>query len=156
MKQTLISNSFEETKQYGRKLAKTLKGGEVLCLYGDLGSGKTTFVQGLAQGLGIKKRITSPTFIIMRSYKLPFEEKQEISINPSDLCPHNFYHIDLYRIDSGCDIQGLGIEELLGDPDSITAIEWPEKIKSILAKRKIEIFFTYVDEDKRKITMIEE
>lgn len=70
-----ITNSSEETKKIAENFAKKLKGGDIVALYGELGSGKTTFVQGLAKGLGIKKRIISPTFIIVRSYKIEFKSQ---------------------------------------------------------------------------------
>lgn len=109
----------------------------MICLYGDLGAGKTTFVQGLAWGLGIKKRILSPTFIFIRQYK----------ISPG----HTFYHIDLYRIEKMEDIQGLGLKEILADKNNIIIIEWPEKIKDILPRYAEEIFFKYIDENTREI-----
>lgn len=101
-----------------------------------MGAGKTTFVQGLAKGLGIKRRITSPTFIIVRSYG---EE--------------NFYHIDLYRIESDKDIEGLGIEEIFKDSKNIIAVEWPEKVEKLIPVNRTEIHFEYLDENRRKITI---
>ncbi len=136
----IITKSFEETQALGLELAKKLKGGEVLALHGDLGSGKTTFMQGLAKGLGIKRNIISPTFIIMRTYAIG---------NDSNI--QNLYHVDLYRIASENDIDGLGLKELLGEKENIVAIEWPEKIKKVLPKNKIDIYFEYLQEDKRKI-----
>jgi tRNA threonylcarbamoyladenosine biosynthesis protein TsaE len=136
MKQTTITNSFEETQKLGFDLAKTLKGGEVLCLHGDLGSGKTTFVQGLAKGLGVTQRIISPTFIIMRTYEINSKF---------------FYHVDLYRIESEKDIEGLGLFEIMQDKLNIVAIEWSEKIEHLLPSKRIDLFFDYIDKDKRKI-----
>jgi tRNA threonylcarbamoyladenosine biosynthesis protein TsaE len=128
------TNNSLETAKLGEEFSKEIKNGGIIFLYGDLGAGKTTFVQGVAKGLGIKRRITSPTFIIVRSYR---EE--------------NFYHVDLYRIESERDIEGLGIEEIFKDSRNIAAIEWPEKIKEILPKKRTEIFFSYLDDQKRKI-----
>lgn len=105
----------------------------MLCLYGNLGSGKTTFVQGLAKGLGIKKRILSPTFIMMRQYG-------------------NFYHVDLYRAENEKGIEGLGLSEIWSDHANIIAIEWPEKIEKILPVDCLKIKFDYIDENRRKIT----
>src|SRR3989344_3335881 len=104
-----ITKNFKETQKLGCDFAKVLKKEDIVCLYGDLGSGKTTFVQGLAEGLGIKSRIISPTFIIMRSHEL----KNGM-----------FYHIDLYRIGSERDLEGLGIEEIINNKSNIVAIEW--------------------------------
>lgn len=133
-----ITNSAEETKEVGGQIADNLKGGECLVFFGNLGSGKTTFIQGLAKGLGIDKRIISPTFIIIRHYR----------INNG-----NFYHIDLYRTGSTDDLLGLGIDEILEDKENIVAIEWAEKLKGILPDKRIEIYCEYLDEQKREITI---
>lgn len=131
-----VTNSFEETQRLGKDFAKSLRAGDIVCLYGDLGSGKTTFVQGLAKGLGIKNRIISPTFVIVRSYKL-----KVIS----------FYHIDLYRTQSERDIEGLGIEEIINNENNIVVIEWAEKLGNYLPKKRIDIHFFYENENRRKI-----
>lgn len=136
----MITNSFEETQKAGFDFAKTLKGGDVVCLHGDLGGGKTTFVQGLAKGLGIEKKIISPTFIIMRSYELGSK---------------NFYHVDLYRVENERDIEGLGLLDLMENEDAIVVIEWAEKIADRLPTNRKEVFFTYLDEDKREISFQE-
>ena len=128
----IVTKSARETQELGKKLANNLKGG-IVALYGELGSGKTTFVQGLAAGLGIKKRIVSPTFIFIRQYS-------------------NFYHIDLYRIEKPEDARGLGLEEILGDPANIVVIEWAEKIKNLLPKKRIDVKFKILGENERKIT----
>ena len=135
---TVITKSFDQTQQLGFDFAKTLKGGEVLALYGDLGSGKTTFMQGLAKGLGIKKQIISPTFIIMRTYKVRSKVK-------------NLYHLDLYRIEKESQAIDLGLKELMGDLETIVAIEWPDKIENLLPENRIDITFEYLEDDKRQI-----
>lgn len=142
MKQ-IVTNSFEETQKLGEELAKTLKGGEVLALYGNLGSGKTTFMQGLAHGLGITRNIISPTFIIMRSY--------EVGTRDNGLGISNLYHLDLYRIEDEKQAVGLGLEELIEDSHNIVAIEWPDKIENILPEKRISIYFEYMGDDKREI-----
>ncbi len=139
----ITTNSFEETQQVGCDFAKKVKGGQVLALYGDLGSGKTTFMQGLAKGLGVKKNIISPTFIIMRSYKMGTrDEGRRI---------RNLYHLDLYRIENETQAEDLGLRELMGDPQSVVAIEWPDKIENILPEKRINIYFEYLGDDKRSI-----
>ncbi len=140
----VITESFEQTQKLGFELAKSLKGGEVLALHGDLGSGKTTFMQGLAKGLGIKRNIISPTFIIMRTYEIGMENHESRITN--------LYHVDLYRIESERDVEGLGLLELLGEKENIVAIEWPEKIENLLPKDRIDIYFEYLVDDKRSIT----
>ena len=139
----MITKNFEETQELGEEFAKKLRGGEVLCLYGDLGSGKTTFVQGLAKGLGINGRIISPTFIIMRTYGV---EQQELTIN-------TFYHVDLYRVANERDIEGLGLLEVLNDPQTVVVIEWPEKMENLLPENRMDIIFTYQGDDQREIVI---
>jgi tRNA threonylcarbamoyladenosine biosynthesis protein TsaE len=155
MKQ-IITESFEETQKLGKAFASSLKGGAVIALHGDLGSGKTTFVQGFAAGLGIEKKIISPTFIIMRTYVIP-----DLIRNPRSLdsrfrgndgfVKSNFYHVDLYRIESEHDIEGLGLLELINDSQNMVVIEWPDKIAHLLPENGIDIFFEYLEDDKRKI-----
>jgi len=117
----------------GEKIGRDLKPPVIIALYGELGSGKTTFIQGLAKGLGIKKRITSPTFVFVKKYK------------------PNFYHIDLYRIEETKEVKSLGLEEIFSEPKAVIAIEWAEKIKEILPKNRIDIWFNYLNQKQRKI-----
>lgn len=131
-----LTKTSEETKKFAQDLSKTLKPGDFLAFYGNLGSGKTTFIQGLAEGLGIKRRITSPTFIIVRHYKLRIM---------------NFYHIDLYRTESRDDLLGIGIDEIIEDKNNIIAVEWAEKMEKLLPQKRYEIHCQYVDENTREI-----
>jgi tRNA threonylcarbamoyladenosine biosynthesis protein TsaE len=146
MIQEFITNSFEETQQVGENFAYLLDGGEVLALYGDLGSGKTTFVQGLAKGLGVVRKVNSPTFIIVREYEIK-SMNQEAGIK-------GLFHIDLYRIETRRELMSLGLHNILHNPDNIVAIEWPEKSQGLLPEKRIEIHFEYLDEDRRKITIV--
>lgn len=132
----VLTHSPEETKALGRHLASDLQGGEVIELIGGLGSGKTTFVQGLAEGLGIKRKVLSPTFLIRRSY-------------PGRL---NLEHFDFYRLNSSRDLTGLDVEEVVGLPKTVVVMEWPERVglESPRAKR---ISFEYVDENTRRIRL---
>ena len=134
--QKIITNNFSETQQLGFEFAKTLKAGDVIGLYGDLGCGKTTFAQGVAIGLGVIQRIISPTFIIMRSYAIE---------------SGNFYHVDLYRTETKHDVESLGLIEIMNDPQNIVVIEWAEKITELLPEKRINIYFKYVDDEKRQI-----
>ncbi len=135
------TKSPKETQKVGEKLAKKLSGGEVIALFGNLGSGKTVFVQGLAKGLGIKRKITSPTFVFMRSYPFSLHRKALM-----------FYHLDLYRGESDKDFEALGLEEIFA-PDAIVVLEWAEKIKKELPKKRIEIKLEKVDDRTRRITV---
>lgn len=143
--QIFISNSAEETQRIAFNFAQKLQEERIVALYGELGSGKTTFVQGLAKGLGIEKRITSPTFTIIHSYKLKSTSQ--------NLKPNKFFHIDLYRTENISELRELGINELI-DGKNIIVIEWAEKMKELLPEKRIDIFFEYLDENKRKITII--
>lgn len=134
----VITDSAVATQKLGQQLAQRLKGGETIGLIGELGSGKTTFVQGLAKGLGIKKRIISPTFVFIRPHSLP--AKQGV-----------LYHVDLYRIGGSDEVRGLGLEEIWSEPRNIVVIEWAEKIKKILPEKTIKAFFEYLGKNKRRI-----
>ncbi|MDP2671655.1 MAG: tRNA (adenosine(37)-N6)-threonylcarbamoyltransferase complex ATPase subunit type 1 TsaE [bacterium] len=127
-----LTQSPEETRQLGKTLASSLKS-KVIVLFGELGAGKTHFVQGLAQGLGIEKRVLSPTFIFIRPYT-----------------ENNFYHVDLYRLEKESEISALGLEEILEEKGATIVIEWPEKIISKL-KDPVKIYFEKASENERKI-----
>lgn len=133
----ILTESAKETKEFGRKIGINLIANydlrftdyaATIALTGELGSGKTTFVQGLAEGLGIKQRIISPTFILIRKYKLLFTNY--------DLRFTNFYHIDLYRLEENveAEVRNLGVEEIWGSSENVVVIEWAEKIKSMIPK----------------------
>ena len=116
------------------------EGGHILCLYGQLGSGKTTFTQGFARGLGIPARLLSPTFIIVRRYQIP---EKEIYL----------YHVDLYRLKTSSEMEGIGLPEIFADLASYTVVEWAERLGDLLPKHRIDIRFTVVDYGKHKITI---
>ena len=132
----IVSKSQKETQDIAMDLGKKIKRGTVLAFYGDLGSGKTTFVQAIAKELGIKRRMISPTFVIMRNYKNS---------------KFNFYHIDLYRLNSEKEIEDLGILDLLNNPKNILAIEWAEKMEKLLPKNAIKIHLKYLGDEEREI-----
>ena len=145
----ILTKSATETEEFAINLAKSLKRGDILCLYGNLGSGKTTFVQGLAKGLGIKRRIISPTFIIVRSYKIKTPHFAKASRGKQN---SNFvYHIDLYRIQTKQDLLGVGIDEILKDEKNIVSTEWAEKLFDLLPKKRIDLKFKYIDQNERLI-----
>ena len=136
----IVTKNASETKNFGRTFASHLKGGEILCLVGDLGAGKTTFVQGLAEGLEAQGRVVSPTFILMRQYQ-----------------SHKFtiYHLDLYRLENNLkeELENLGVYDLWQKPENIMLIEWAEKAKDILPKESQWIHFENLSEEERKITV---
>jgi len=144
MKQKYITYSAAQTKNLGKRISQKIlksfinKGAVVISLKGDLGSGKTTFIQGLAMGLGIKHRILSPTFVLMKKYKIPNTKKQ-------------FYHIDCYRIKKAQDLSTLNLEKLFLNPQNIITIEWAERIKKILPKNTIIFEFKFINRKQREI-----
>jgi len=148
MSQEFISNSAEETKKFAGEFAKKLKPGDILALYGNLGAGKTTFIQGLVASLGYRGKVFSPTFIFVRPYKISEpgtasrDQEKKIRI---------FYHIDLYRIEEPADLKTIGIEEFLNENNSVSAIEWPERIENGLPERTVKIKFDYIDENTRRL-----
>lgn len=111
----------------------------VLGLQGNLGGGKTTFLQGFARGLGIKDKILSPTFVILKRFQVP------------GFRFNDFYHIDCYRLKDEKDILELGFKDIIKDARNIVAIEWPEKIRKALPKGVILIKFKFIGENKREI-----
>jgi tRNA threonylcarbamoyladenosine biosynthesis protein TsaE len=136
MNEEFITNSSKETQRLGESFAKKLSLGDFVAFYGDLGSGKTTFIQGLAKGLGIERRIISPTFIMARHYQIK---------NGS------FYHVDLYRTESKHDLLSIGLDQIIEDKTNIVALEWAEKMGEMLPSKRINIHFAYLEDNKRKI-----
>ena len=147
------SSSSRETKKFASELArkiakrtarKNAKGSLVFALQGELGSGKTTFIQGFLRGLGIKKRSASPTFIIFRRFKF----------RNSDLGFRNLFHIDAYRIKKPRELLALGLKEIFADPKNIVLIEWADNVGKIIPKSaKRAWFFNGKKENERQIKL---
>jgi tRNA threonylcarbamoyladenosine biosynthesis protein TsaE len=133
----ITTYSPQETQKLAVQLAAKLKKGDVVALYGDLGSGKTTFTGYLVSALKIPSRVQSPTFVISRYYKSP-----QLTVN----------HLDLYRLTTEEELVEIGISDILKD-DSIKVIEWPELTEKFLPADTYRIYFAYVDEYARKITL---
>lgn len=132
-----LLESPDETRAFAERLAPTLPPNTLVALYGDLGAGKTTFVQGLFRGLGGDPEMaSSPTFTYMNLYpsKTPL------------------YHFDLYRLRSSDDFLGMGFDETF-TAGGIVAIEWPERISSLLPPAHLEIRLSHADEQNRKLEM---
>jgi tRNA threonylcarbamoyladenosine biosynthesis protein TsaE len=133
---TIVSGSPEETEAAGERLAQTLGPGDVVGLTGDLGAGKTCFIQGLTRGLGIKGHATSPTFVLINEYRgrLPIR------------------HVDAYRTESLVQLLDLGLPELFDDP-GVTVIEWADKVAPLLPSRTIRVHIAGVGDEPREITI---
>lgn len=165
----ILSTSTAETAELAQTLAKKVKPGMVLALFGDLGSGKTTFTSFLVKALGFDSRVQSPTFVIHREYKrsikanptiqsshpviedtaviannnvLASEAKQSISV---------IHHVDLYRLTSKEEVSDIGLPETLSESHSLVLIEWPELAREILPPSVVKLYFTTIDENTRRI-----
>lgn len=135
MAKRFSSKSVDDTYHVAKRITKKLRGGDVLALQGNLGAGKTTFTQFLAKELGVKAQITSPTFVLMKLAVLP---KPVNGIER--LC-----HIDAYRLESAGELEAIGAQEYIGNPDTLTIIEWPEKVGGCIPKDAIWISFELGD-----------
>ena len=138
---TVITKSLEETqnlaKEWLSSIVKKDNEATIVGLYGNLGSGKTTFTQAVARELGIKETITSPTFVIEKLYET----------NNKDFA--RLIHIDAYRLEKGSELQALDFETLVDNPNNLILIEWPENVKEILPDDHIKIYYEFVDENSR-------
>jgi tRNA threonylcarbamoyladenosine biosynthesis protein TsaE len=132
----LTTTSPEETEAAGARLGATLKSGDVVALSGELGAGKTVFVQGLARALGVAAGATSPTFVLVNEYRgrLPV------------------HHVDAYRTASLAELMDLGIEEMM-DGDGVTVIEWAERVEPLLPARAVRVRIAGVGDEPRTIAI---
>jgi len=142
----IFTNNLRQTQKTAQILAQELgkekrqKQAFILGLVGELGAGKTSFIQGFARGLKIKNKVLSPTFLLLKTFSIPGQK--------------NFkwlYHIDCYRFKKSKELLDLGFKEILGNPDNIIIIEWADKIKKIMPRRAVWINFKVLGEDKRKL-----
>lgn len=152
MKKESITSSPTETKNLAKEIAQDLlkgqagilkkksqKTGFVIGLKGELGSGKTSFVQGFAKGLGIKEKILSPTFVIYKKFKIKNSKY--------------FYQFDCYRIQKAKDILDLNFKEIISNPENIILVEWADKIKKIMPKNTLWINFKLINENTRHLSL---
>ena len=122
-----FSRSTEDTERIAAEFASTLQGGEIVTLEGDLGAGKTAFVQGVAKALGVGDGARSPTFAIMNLYKTSHPTIRQL------------VHLDCYRLKTAEDITNLGLDEWIGDAASVLLIEWPRAVPGIVVEPDIEV-----------------
>ena len=134
--QSTVTNSAAETEKFARELAASLKPDDVLAFYGGLGMGKSTFVRGLALGLGSLDEVSSPTFSLVHEYR----------------STPKLYHFDMYRVTSFDDLYSTGFFDYL-ETGAILAIEWSENIEDALPDRTIRVTFERLEEEKRRITL---
>lgn len=137
MNNVFVSNSPADTRKIAKELAATLKGGEVIAFYGDLGMGKTCFVTGLAEGLGFTGEVSSPTFAIINEYiggRLPL------------------YHFDMYRVSGWDDLYTTGYFEYM-ESGGVLAVEWSENIENALPDNTIKVIMKQLNDTSREITI---
>ena len=133
---TFHSGSAGQTRELGEAVGRLAGSGCYICLYGELGTGKTTFVQGLAKGLGVGDAyITSPSFALVNEYRGRL----------------NLYHIDLYRLSGPADVDGMGFAEYPGD--GVAAVEWPERAGGGLPDTRLDVRIEYEGDAGRRIVM---
>ncbi len=130
-----ISRAPEQTRRLGMRLGAMLKSGDVLALHGDLGAGKTTFVQGIAQGWGSTDEVSSPTFVLVNVYRRPDGAL--------------IHHMDAYRIQSALEAEDLDLEEMMRS--GALLVEWAERIQSALPQDHLEVQLAYVNEEQRSM-----
>lgn len=130
---TMISSGVNETEAFAERLAKTLKGNEVIAMYGGLGAGKTAFTRGLARGLGIDDGVSSPTFALVHEYEGAVR----------------LFHFDMYRISTFDDLYSTGFFDYLGE--GVIVIEWTENIEQFLPEERINIRLNVISDNQREI-----
>jgi tRNA threonylcarbamoyladenosine biosynthesis protein TsaE len=133
----LTTTSSEETEAAGARLGATLGPGDVVALSGELGAGKTVFVQGLARALDVPGSATSPTFVLVNEYRGRLR----------------VHHVDAYRTGSLAELRDLGLEEMM-DGDGVTVIEWAERLEPLLPARAVRVRIVGVGDEPREITIV--
>ena len=148
MPMIFVADSLDKMNTFALEFLDSLESGRravVVGLRGDLGSGKTTFVQNLARHLGVEDDVTSPTYVIQKSYDLPEGRKFK-----------KLVHIDAYRLDAAEGLAKLGFSQLLKEAGTLIVVEWPEKVPGILPSHTKQLNFRFVNETVREITYGEE
>jgi len=141
----LETENLKETQDFAQEFVEKILTrpkndiASVIALYGDLGSGKTSFVQSVAKALGVETTVTSPTFVIEKIYKLARKKFSHI------------IHIDCYRIEDSKEIKLLDWDDKLADPKNLIFIEWAERVENILPAGTVKLYFEFINENKRKI-----
>jgi len=139
------TNSAAETKKLASEILGLLKGGEVLGLIGELGAGKTVFVQGLAEALGIKEIVNSPTFVLMKIYQA---SNQQSAIN-------KLIHVDAYRLSDSQELKDIGLDEYLSQKGTLVIIEWADKVKDLLPQNLLMIKFELGHNESQRIIHVD-
>jgi tRNA threonylcarbamoyladenosine biosynthesis protein TsaE len=130
------SHSPEQTQRLGVRLGELLRAGDLVCLEGTLGAGKTSLAQGIGRGCGVAESLISPTFTLIHEYQRPQDDLR-------------LYHVDLYRVSGAQEALGLGLGDYVDDELAITLIEWPERARELLPQEKLWIVLRHVEVHKR-------
>ncbi len=132
-----ISNSVEQTERLGVRLGQLLRSRDLICLSGDLGTGKTALARGVGRGWGTALRVTSPTYLLVNEY-------------PRAVDGRILYHMDCYRLEGMADVESVGFEDIL-DSDGAIMIEWPDRIEHLLSKDRLSIQLAHLTETRRRL-----
>jgi tRNA threonylcarbamoyladenosine biosynthesis protein TsaE len=135
-----LSKSEKETSEFAEKFSGQLRGGEIIGLIGELGAGKTVFTKGLAKGFGIKKRVQSPTFLLMKIYDAKMESSRKAGKKATlsrGLRIKYLCHVDAYRLSGAGELADIGLLDWLGQPGVVTVIEWADKVPELFRGRKV-------------------
>lgn len=139
-----ISHSPDQTRRFGALIGRSLDRGDIVLLSGPLGAGKTALIQGIGAGLGVETEVRSPTFTLV-------VEHDAIT---ADGKPAHLYHLDFYRIAGGTtEVEGIGFDEYLDDPEGILVIEWPQRAASILPDEYVLVELQHIADTKRRILL---
>lgn len=132
----ILSHSTDQTRRFGARLGSMLQAGDVICLSGDMGAGKTMFTTGIGIGWGSKTPVTSPTYNLIHEHR---REKDNLRL----------YHLDCYRLDGTLDADSIGLDDILDDKKAIIVFEWPERIEDIIPRNRLWIELLVLDERRR-------
>lgn len=155
--ETKTISSLEEMADFAKSVLNSLEhketGATVLSLQGDLGAGKTAFVKALAAELGVEEHVTSPTFVIMKTYELhDYEAPNSKHQIPKKGAFEKLVHVDAYRLESAHELTILGWKNIVADPTTLVAIEWPERVSEAVPGDAVQIEFEYVNETTRGVS----
>lgn len=134
-----ISHSDEQTERLGARLAALAPAGTVIALIGTLGAGKTHFARGFGTGWGAQQGLRSPTFTLVQEHRRAADDQR-------------LYHVDLYRAERPADVESLGLEEIIDDPDAVTLIEWAERAVALIPETAVRVKFDVISASKRRLT----
>ncbi|GAB4572457.1 MAG: tRNA (adenosine(37)-N6)-threonylcarbamoyltransferase complex ATPase subunit type 1 TsaE [Anaerolineae bacterium] len=133
-----ISHSVDQTSRLGFRLGELLRPGDVICLYGELGAGKTAFARGLGKGWGAVPAVTSPTFVLVHEHTRAVDDLR-------------LYHVDAYRLADADEALTFGLDEMFLDPNPLL-IEWPERVAELLPAERLDVYLTFQSAERRQIT----